>query len=149
MKQKQATADPKAPMQTKEFKKEQAPKGKYRWMVFVTAYVAFASNHVLRSSWGSIKPLMGKDLLWNDAFMGILDFIFMFVYGVGLILNGIIGDYCNRRYLIAIGMLVALLGYITIGIAGWLQRISQVVLVLAFAINGLGQSTVYSFIFLN
>lgn len=119
---------------------------RFRWRVFFAAYLAYASLHALRSSWGSIKPHVGTDMGWSNTFLGALDTVFLIIYGFGLLICGILGDYFNKRYLLCIGMFVAFLGYLAIGVAGWLQKMSKVFIVFAFAINGLGESSVIEFV---
>lgn len=122
-------------------------KGKfYKWRVFVVAFIAYASLHAVRTSWGSVKPGVHRDLGWENSFLGTLDMLFLIFYGFGLLGSGIIGDYVNRRRFLTVGMLMAFMGYLVMGIAGLTHSVSKLLIAAAFSFNGLGESTVQNII---
>lgn len=115
----------------------------FKWRVFVVAYLGYACLHSLRSSWGSVKPHVRDDLHWDMSFLGTLDFIFLMVYGIGIMFWGAIGDKSNKRYSLCIGMSIAFCGYIVIAITGWTQVLNQAIMIVAFSVSGIGESAVY------
>lgn len=120
-----------------------SPEGKaIKRRVFIVSYLSYASLHAVRTSWAYVKPDVSRDLDWSMIFIGNLDMLFLLSYGLGLFINGTIGDYLNRRRFLATGMYMAFAGYFVMALAGSLQSINGWFMRLAFAFNGFGESTV-------
>ena len=111
------------------------------WIFFLTAF-AFSTMHTCRTVWSYAKPTLAEDPYYNDQFLGTLDMTFLLFYATGLYVNGWLGDQINLRIFLSVGMLITVLAFGWISLIGLTNTHNKGFLSVAFAINGLGQSTV-------
>uniref|UniRef100_A0A5S6Q1C0 Sugar phosphate exchanger 3 n=1 Tax=Trichuris muris TaxID=70415 RepID=A0A5S6Q1C0_TRIMR len=135
-------------------------------IVFVLTFSSYALLHASRKTFSNVKSTMIStwtpqqfnqsdifdDEIWNghamfqsrfaaEAFLGILDAIFMSCYAVGLFISGMLGDRYDPRIVLSVGMwgsaaMIFLFGTLT----EWSQFYSPSFYVFVWVLNGFIQS---------
>lgn len=54
-----------------------------------------------------VSPQMCEQPIFNVEFIGTLSTGYMFVYAIGQLLNGRLGDLIKGKYLVAVGLVIA------------------------------------------
>ena len=80
----------------------------FQIMIFILTYVSYAGLHFTREGWSVLKSSVeSKDspgLNWeSNNNTGLLDFVFLFAYSVGLFVSGNLGDKYPIRIILTIG----------------------------------------------
>src|SRR3954468_1835671 len=65
-----------------------APLTKYRWVICGLLFFATTINYVDRNSLSVLKTILEKDLSWNEADYGWIQFAFTFAYAAFPLLLG-------------------------------------------------------------
>lgn len=78
----------------------------WRWRIFYSLFLGYVVFYCTRKSFSYAMPLMLEDLNFSKADLGILGSIFYLTYGFSKFGTGILSDYCNPRYFMAIGLIL-------------------------------------------
>lgn len=71
------------------------------------SFCAYTACYAGRSILSAIMPEMLKNDIYNKTDFGYMGSAFFFAYGIGQIINGILGDKINSKYMVSIGLLMA------------------------------------------
>ncbi|ETV79474.1 hypothetical protein, variant [Aphanomyces astaci] len=91
---------------------------------FVITFTTYATFHVARKSFSSIKGELSRELwmvssLTSQSNMyGLMDMVFLGFYAVGLYVSGMLGDRLDLRKFLAGGMVGVALVLVAFGVAG-------------------------------
>lgn len=83
------------------------PVGHWRWTMCALLFFATTINYMDRQIIGILKPVMAKDLGWNDNDYANIVVAFQFAYAIGLLAAGRLIDLLGVR----IGYMIAVLGW--------------------------------------
>lgn len=116
-----------------------------RWqiLIFVISYLCIVARHACLEGWYIVKSNVHDDLGFSTTWLGAMDSTYLFCYGIGNYISGILGDSFSIKYVVPSGMFIAAGLYFVIAFLG-VTSVSQAWLfVLIFAGIGLSQSTVW------
>jgi len=103
--------------------------------IFVSAWLTYASFYLGRVNIAVALPAIQSDLGWGRAEIGLIGSAFFWVYAVGQLVNGGLGDLVSARILVAVGMVAS----IGLNLAfGFSDRLGAMILL--WAANGYVQS---------
>ncbi|MBR6708810.1 MAG: MFS transporter, partial [Clostridia bacterium] len=68
---------------------------------------AYAIVYTGRQNLSIASPLLQADGILDSAAIGVMGSAFFFVYAIGRLCNGYIGDRVSRRWMLTLGMLAA------------------------------------------
>ena len=77
--------------------------------------MAYAIIYTGRQNLSIASPLMQADGITDSAGIGIMGSAFFFVYAIGRLLNGYIGDRVNARVMLMVGMGAAGVANLAVG----------------------------------
>ena len=103
---------------------------------FALTWVAYATYYLGRKGWSVSKARIGAELGIGKQGLATIDAGYLGAYAVGQFASGVLGDRIGARRLIALGMVGSALACAGFGAARGMG-----VLLVAFALNGLLQST--------
>ena len=104
--------------------------------VFALTWLAYASYYLCRKGLAVTKPQLAHDFHLSIETLGAIDTAYLAAYALGMFASGLVCDAIGPRRLIGVGMLVAAGATACFGLGS-----SSAVFALAFAVNGLFQST--------
>jgi OPA family sugar phosphate sensor protein UhpC-like MFS transporter len=78
----------------------------WRWRIFYSLFFGYVLFYCTRKSYSYAMPVMLEDLGLSKADFGMLGSIFYLTYGFSKFGTGIISDYCNPRYFMAVGLII-------------------------------------------
>ncbi len=107
-----------------------------RNQVLYGSMVGYGLFYFCRLSLSSALPLLGKDLGYTNAELGILSSLYFATYGVCKFLSGMIADRLNPRLFMTAGLLLSALANLWFGLSG-----SLAVLAIIWGLNGVVQSS--------
>ncbi|MBI2897381.1 MAG: MFS transporter [Deltaproteobacteria bacterium] len=107
-----------------------------RRTVFALTWVSYASYYLCRKGFGVTKARIEHTLGISSGWLAAIDTVYLITYAAGQFGSGILGDRIGARRLLAIGMIGSALACLAFGSAQ-----GAIVLMVAFAVNGLLQST--------
>jgi sugar phosphate permease len=108
---------------------------RWQWRVFGVAWLTYASFYLCRVNLAVALPAIRADLTLDSDAAGLVGSAFLWVYALGQLVNGTLGQRSNARWFVAIGMLASALCNLAFGSASalWLM-------VGLWALNGWAQS---------
>jgi len=108
-----------------------------RWQlqVFVIAWLSYASFYLCRVNIAVALPAIQTDLGWDRSVVGLIGSVFLWVYAVGQLINGTLGQQANARWFVGVGMLVSAALNAAFGASSWLG-----LMVVLWGVNGWAQS---------
>lgn len=80
--------------------------GNWRLRIFYSLFFGYVLFYCTRKSYSYAMPLMIEDLGLSKSDFGILGSIFYLTYGFSKFGTGILSDYCNPRYFMALGLIL-------------------------------------------
>lgn len=80
---------------------------RFRWQIFESAYVGYASFYLVRNNLGPVSKEMGDALQYTKSDIGDILAFSAIAYGVGKFLMGYLSDRSNPRKFIAVGLLMS------------------------------------------
>jgi OPA family glycerol-3-phosphate transporter-like MFS transporter len=107
------------------------PFQKRRLSVMVVCWLAYVVIYLLRSNLAVALPYIESSYGINKASLGLLGSVFMWVYGIGHLVNGNIGDRSSSKLFIFIGIFMAALCNLIFGLTNQFW-----VMVFCWAVNG-------------
>ena len=89
--------------------------GKERWAVFLSITFGYGFYYVTRLSFNLAKNAMVEEGVFTTSEIGYIGSALFFTYAGGKLINGMIADRVNVRYLMSIGLIVSSLINISLG----------------------------------
>ena len=92
----------------------------YRKLRFQNLYgmvIGYAVYYFVRKNFSMAMPTFLQELGYTKTDLGLILTLFSVVYGTGKFINGVLGDYTNARYLMAMGLLVSAVLNIVFGLS--------------------------------
>lgn len=110
------------------------------WQIrtFILCWIAYACIYFGRVNLSIAIPQIQHNFGWTKTQIGFIGSMFFWVYGIGQMINGYLGDKVSSRLFIFIGLLVTAIANILFGFAA-----SLAVMLLLWAINGYFQSMLW------
>ncbi len=108
----------------------------WRIKVFWGCWVMYATYYVARVNMSMAQPLIRDDLGLDDVAMGWISTGMLVAYGVGQMVNGMLGDRWGARITVTLGMVVSAACNFAFGLSSGLTA-----LIIFWTINGFAQST--------
>ncbi len=108
---------------------------RWQWRVFGVAWLTYASFYLCRVNLAVALPAIRTDLSLDSDAAGLVGSAFLWIYALGQLVNGTLGQRANARWFVAIGMLVSALCNLAFGSARTLW-----LMVGLWALNGWAQS---------
>lgn len=65
--------------------------------------------HASREVWFMVKPELAKDVGVDSTFLGTVDSVFLFTYGLGYFVSGVLGDRFGLIKVMTSGMIGAMI----------------------------------------
>jgi sugar phosphate permease len=106
-----------------------------QWRVFGVAWLTYASFYLCRVNLAVALPAIRADLSWDSRAAGLIGSAFLWIYALGQLVNGALGQRANARWFVGAGMLVSTLCNVAFGSASALC-----LMVPLWALNGWAQS---------
>ncbi len=107
--------------------------------VFILCWAAYASAYFCRVNLSIAIPSIQQSFGWSKASLGLMGGSFFWVYGIGQLINGYIGDKFPGRIFIFVGLVVSSIVNIIFGFASTIA-----LMVFLWVINGAFQSMLWS-----
>ncbi|NLS79983.1 MAG: MFS transporter [Chloroflexi bacterium] len=109
-----------------------------RWQrrILWVSWLTYASLYLGRVNIAVALPALQSAFGWTKAQAGWIGTAFFWVYALGQLINGSLGDRLNPRLFVALGLLASALANLLFGFAGGLAA-----MIVVWALNGYVQST--------
>ena len=111
---------------------------RWRWRIFESAYIGYASFYLVRNNLGPVSKEMGAALGYDKPHLGHILAASSLAYGVGKFLMGYLSDRSNPRKFIAVGLLLTAFANFAFGAIH-----SYSIQLALWTLNGLIQGTGY------
>ncbi len=69
--------------------------------------VAYLSVYIVRNVLSAVTPQITDAGIYTEEFIGTMSSLFFIAYGIGQLINGMIGDKIKAKYMISVGLLLA------------------------------------------
>ena len=102
------------------------------WMVYCTSYLG-------RLNYSSAMMLMINDNILTASQAGFISMIYFFAYGTGQLVNGILGDMINPKWMIFTGLAGSGIANIIMGICPYFYGMAFI-----WGINGYFQAMIWA-----
>ncbi|HEY1337947.1 MAG TPA: phosphonoacetaldehyde hydrolase [Bryobacteraceae bacterium] len=113
---------------------------RWRFRVFVSAWVLYAAYYFCRKNFSVIMPMMARDSHYGNFDLAQLVFVFSLAYAIGQFAAGVMGDRLGGRFT---GVLGAVVSAVCTGAMAAFAHDRQALLMLQIG-NGLGQGCGWS-----
>ena len=116
------------------YETEEEMRGKYKyWRLrqLYSTFVGYGVFYFVRKNISIAIPLIESHLGMSKALIGTIVSVSDVVYGVSKFVNGFLGDRCNARYFMAVGLLLSALANVLFG-----MNSAFAVLLIAWVLNG-------------
>ncbi|EEF62954.1 MFS transporter [Pedosphaera parvula] len=87
----------------------------FRWQIFESAYIGYASFYLVRNNLGPVMKEMGQALNYDKSMLGNIVAMSAISYGVGKFLMGYLSDRSNPRKFIAVGLILSAIANFAFG----------------------------------
>lgn len=87
--------------------------------IFVIAWLTYASFYLCRVNFSVALPVIQSDLGWSRSTAGLIGSVFLWVYALGQLLNGTLGQKADARWFVGTGMLASAVCNAAFGAASW------------------------------
>lgn len=111
----------------------------WRKRIFILTWIAYAGFYFGRKNLSVTWSSMESDLGLSDSDYAGIIFVYSLIYTIGQFLNGYLSDAFGPRKIVSIGLFLAAIGNIFLGMS-----FSIGVIIFLIALNGYGQSTGWS-----
>ena len=108
---------------------------RWQWRIFGIAWLSYASFYLCRVNIAVALPAIRTDLGWDQSAVGLIGSTFLWVYAVGQLVNGMLGQRANARWFVGVGMLVSAACNAAFGASSWLW-----LMLFLWGVNGWVQS---------
>lgn len=89
----------------------------WRWRIFYSMYLGYATFYLTRKSLTSILPSIRADLSLDMCDFGLVSSVFALTYGLSKFTSGMIADRSNPRYFMALGLGLTALMHAFLGLS--------------------------------
>jgi len=103
----------------------------WRMRIFYSMFVGYTLFYFTRKSYNFVMPVMMDDLGFTKAELGMIGTALYLTYGVSKFISGIMSEYVNPRYFMAIGLIITGVLNICFGFSS-----SLLMFVILCALNG-------------
>src|SRR2546429_2186817 len=79
---------------------------KYRWRIFESAFIAYATFYLVRNNFAPVSKEIGAALHYDKAMIGDILAGTAIAYGIGKFVMGYFADHSDARKYVAVGMLL-------------------------------------------
>jgi sugar phosphate permease len=110
----------------------------FQTKIFVLCWIAYASAYFCRVNMSVAIPAIQQSFGWSKTSLGLIGSGFFWVYGIGQLVNGYIGDKVSGRIFIFVGLAVSALINIFFGFTS-----NVIIMMLLWAVNGFSQSMLW------
>jgi len=107
-----------------------------RARVFSLTWLSYASYYLCRKPLSVAKVALSRELSISISALGAMETAYLIAYAIGQFASGLLGDRFGARRLLIVGMLLSAAATAWFGLSS-----GALVLGIAFALNGLAQST--------
>jgi len=107
------------------------PMKAHRIRIFILCWIAYAIAYLCRNNLSIALPIMSDSLGFTKAQLGLLGSLFFWVYGIGQLINGSIGDKIPTVPFISLGLLVSGIMNISLGLSE-----NIVIMCIIWGVNG-------------
>ena len=107
-------------------------------IILIVAWLAYTSVYIGRLNLSVASPMMEMASVINKDQIGYLSSLFFFVYAIGRIFNGYIGDKVEPKFILGIGLMLSALSNIGMG---FMLPVSFMFVI--WGLNGYAQSTMW------
>lgn len=107
-------------------------------VIFLLAYLAYASIYIARLNLTVASPILQEKGLMSAADIGVMGGIFFLFYSVGQLINGYAGDVLPPKLMVLTGLLMT--GFANVGI--WKMENAEIMVCL-WGLNGFAQSMLW------
>ncbi|WP_105615204.1 MFS transporter [Vallitalea okinawensis] len=111
---------------------------KWQIKIFILCWIVYASVYFGRVNISVALPEIQNAFGWSKTQVGMIGSVFFWVYGIGHLINGYIGDKVSSRLYIFAGVVLIAITNICFGFAT-----SLIVMVVLWGINGYFQSMIW------
>ena len=80
---------------------------RWQWRIFGIAWLSYASFYLCRVNIAVALPAIQVDLGWDKGTVGLIGGVFLWVYALGQLVNGTLGQRANARWFVGAGMLIS------------------------------------------
>jgi sugar phosphate permease len=108
---------------------------RWQWRIFGIAWLSYASFYLCRVNIAVALPAIQSDLGWDKGVVGLIGSVFLWVYAVGQLINGTLGQKTNARWFVGAGMLASAVLNAAFGASSWLW-----LMIVLWGVNGWVQS---------
>jgi len=111
---------------------------KWQIRIFAACFIAYTAAYICRVNISVALPSIQDALRLNSTSIGLIGTSFFWIYAIGQLVNGYIGDRVNSRTFIFIGLVVSAVLNVLFGFSSIL-----IILVLLWGANGIFQSMLW------
>jgi sugar phosphate permease len=108
---------------------------RWQYRIFAIAWLSYASFYLCRVNIAVALPAIQADQGWDTSATGLIGGTFLWIYALGQLINGALGQRANARWFVGAGMLISALCNALFGSSSTLW-----LMVLLWGINGWVQS---------
>jgi len=108
---------------------------RWQWRIFAIAWLSYGSFYLCRVNLAVALPAIQADLGWSKGTAGLIGSLFLWVYAVGQLVNGTVGQKADARWFVGLGMLGSAVCGAAFGSSSWLWLMAVL-----WALNGWAQS---------
>jgi len=109
---------------------------RWQYRVFAVSWLTYAGYYLGRVNLAVAVPSLQAEFGWSRSMLGLLGSAFYWVYALGQLVNGHLGDRVSARRMVALGLVVSAAINLAMGGLG-----SFGAMVAIWAANGIAQST--------
>lgn len=106
--------------------------------IFIFCWIAYACVYLGRTNISVALPYIQNQFHFTKAEVGLIGSVFFWVYGIGQLINGYIGDKISSKLLIFMGLFIAGISNLFFGLSS-----SLIIMILFWGLNGYFQSMVW------
>lgn len=110
----------------------------WQMRIFILCWIAYAFVYFGRVNISVAIPEIQNEFGWDKWQVGLIGSLFFWIYGIGQLINGNIGDRISSRVLIFVGLFVTALANLFFGLSA-----SFPVMIILWSLNGYFQSTLW------
>jgi len=110
----------------------------WQMRIFILCWIAYAFIYFGRLNISVSIPEIQNEFGWDKWQVGLIGSLFFWIYGIGQLINGNIGDRMSSRVLIFIGLFVTALANFFFGLSA-----SFLLMITLWSVNGYFQSTLW------
>lgn len=107
--------------------------------LFWYCFLAYVCSYIGRKNFSACLPEMIRENFLTEEFGGYISAAYMIVYGVGQLVNGILGSRYQPKYMIGIGLFGATICNFLMGMLG-----SKQIMIAVWAANGIFHSMLWA-----